>query len=111
MADDGRGRNGAYTAALLQHIDTPDCSVKSMFKRVRNTLSATTKGKQISWEHTSLAGEFFFNLSLGARIDAYADVALSDSLFVLDDQDLVGADLNLTHRADPILTRGWMPTT
>jgi len=22
----------------------------------------------------------------------------------------VGADLNLTHRADPILTRGWMPT-
>ena len=23
----------------------------------------------------------------------------------------VGADLNLTHRADPILTRGWMPTT
>ena len=23
---------------------------------------------------------------------------------------LVGADLNLTHRADPILTRGWMPT-
>ena len=56
-----------------------------MFKRVRNTLSAATKGKQISWEHTSLAGEFFFNLSLGARIDAYADVALSDSLFVLDD--------------------------
>ena len=22
----------------------------------------------------------------------------------------IGADLNLTHRADPILTRGWMPT-
>ena len=22
----------------------------------------------------------------------------------------VGADLNLTHRADPILTRGWKPT-
>ena len=22
----------------------------------------------------------------------------------------VGADLNLTHRADPIVTRGWKPT-
>jgi hypothetical protein len=85
IARDGKGRNGAYTEALLKHIDTPDCSLESMFKRVRNTLSAATKGKQISWEHTSLAGEFFFNLSLGARIDEYSDVALSDHLFVLDD--------------------------
>lgn len=84
-ASDGQGRNGAYTAALLQHLTTPDCSIESMFKRVRNTLSAATKGRQISWEHTSLAGEFFFNLSLGLRIDLYSETALSDSLFVLDD--------------------------
>jgi hypothetical protein len=84
IARDGTGRNGAYTSALLKHIDTPDCSLESMFKRVRNTLSAATKGKQISWEHTSLAGEFFFNLSVGARIDEYSNVALSDHLFVLD---------------------------
>lgn len=56
VADDGRGRNGAYTAALLQHITTPDCSIENMFKRVRNTLSATTRRKQISWEHISLSG-------------------------------------------------------
>ncbi len=85
VASDGKGRNGAYTAALLQHIETPDCSIENMFKRVRNTLSAATRTKQISWEHTSLSGEFFFNLSLGVRIDAYSDVALSDSLFVLDE--------------------------
>jgi hypothetical protein len=85
VAKDGSGRNGAYTAALLQHIDTPDCSLESMFKRVRNTLSAATKQKQISWEHTSLSGEFFFNLSLGARIDEYSDTALSDKLFILDE--------------------------
>jgi uncharacterized caspase-like protein len=52
VASDGRGRNGAYTAALLEHLATPDCSVESMFKRVRNTLSTATGGKQISWEHT-----------------------------------------------------------
>jgi hypothetical protein len=84
VALDGKGRNGEYTAALLKHIDTPDCSLETMFKRVRNTLSAATKGKQISWEHTSLAGEFFFSLSVGARIDEYSDTALSDRLFVLD---------------------------
>ena len=84
-ARDGAGRNGAYTAALLKHIDTPDCSLETMFKRVRNTLSAATSGKQISWEHTSLAGEFYFNLSLGARIDEYSATALSDRLFVLDE--------------------------
>jgi hypothetical protein len=85
VAKDGSGRNGAYTSALLQHINTPDCSIENMFKRVRNSLSAATKQKQISWEHTSLSGEFFFNLSLGARIDAYSDTALSDKLFVLDE--------------------------
>jgi hypothetical protein len=85
IASDGAGRNGTYTAALLKHIDTPDCSLESMFKRVRNTLSAMTNGKQISWEHTSLAGDFFFNLSLGARIDEYSETALSDRLFVLDE--------------------------
>lgn len=86
VADDGRGRNGAYTSALLQHLATPDCSIEGMFKRVRNTLSTATDGKQISWEHTSLAGDFFFNLSLGARIDEYADTSLRDSLFVIDDK-------------------------
>lgn len=85
FASDGNGRNGAYTQALLQHLRTPDCSIENMFKRVRNTLSAATLQKQISWEHTSLAGEFYFNLSLGKRIDDYPPNALSDKLFVLDD--------------------------
>jgi hypothetical protein len=87
VALDGKSRNGRYTAALLKHIDAPDCSLETMFKRVRNTLSAATKGKQISWEHTSLSGEFFFNLSLGARIDEYSDLALSDRFFVLDESE------------------------
>jgi uncharacterized caspase-like protein len=33
VAEDGAGRNGTYTAALPQHIDTPDCSIETMFKR------------------------------------------------------------------------------
>src|SRR5205823_8843918 len=64
MASDGDGRNGAYTSSL-QHLDAVDCSIETMFKRVRNTLSAYTDGKQISWEDTSLAKEFYFNRTVG----------------------------------------------
>ncbi len=85
VAYDGTGRNGTYTAALLQHIDTPDCLIETMFKRVRNTVAASSAGKQTSWEHTSLSGEFYFNLSLGNLIDEYDDTALADGLFTLED--------------------------
>jgi len=85
VASDGAGRNGTYTAALLQHIDTPDCSIEMMFKRVRNTVAAASAGKQTTWEHTSLSGEFYFNLSLGNLIDEYDGIALADRLFVLDE--------------------------
>ena len=86
VAGDGKGkRNGLYTSALLEHIGTPDCAIEAMFKRVRNTLSVATGGKQISWEHTSLAVEFFFNLSVGARIDTYQATSLRDGLLELDE--------------------------
>lgn len=84
VAYDGTGRNGTYTAALLQHIDTPDCAIETMFKRVRNTVAAESKGRQTTWEHTSLSGEFFFNLSLGNLIEEYDGTALADKLFILD---------------------------
>jgi Caspase domain len=84
VAEDGLGRNGTYTAALLQHIDTADCSIETMFKRVRNTVAAETRGKQTSWEHTSLSGEFYFNMSLGKIIQDYKGTSLADTLFVVD---------------------------
>ncbi|WP_111560138.1 caspase family protein [Paracoccus sediminilitoris] len=84
LAADGIGRNGTYTEALLQHIDTKDCPVETMFKRVRNTVAAATKGKQTTWEHTSLAGEFYFNLGIDKLVDEYDETALADGLFGLD---------------------------
>lgn len=84
LADDGPGRNGAYTAALLEHIDTPDVSIENMFKRVRNTLSAATKAKQISWEHTSLAQELYLKMGIADLVQDYSAAALSDARFVLD---------------------------
>jgi hypothetical protein len=84
IAGDGLGRNGAYTEALLQHIDTPEVAVETMFKRVRNSLAAITSQRQTSWEHTSLSGEFYFKLSIAGQVKEYGATALSDSLFVLN---------------------------
>ena len=59
-ASDGSGTNGLYTAALLEHINTPDLTVEQVFKRVRGTVVERSGGKQTPWESTSLTGDFFF---------------------------------------------------
>lgn len=83
VASDGANGNGAYTHALLTHIAHQDLPIESFFKRVRNTLSSSTAGKQISWEHTSLMGDYYFNHSTsgGVLISAYSDSALADANF------------------------------
>lgn len=83
VAGDGKGRNGSYTEALLKHINTHDIPIEDLFKRVRNTLNTITGGKQTSWEHTSLAGDFYFNISVGRSVAIYSQAAISDSIFAL----------------------------
>ncbi|KZM39333.1 hypothetical protein OA92_20815 [Marinomonas sp. SBI22] len=82
-ASDGLGNNGAYTESLLKHINKPDIAIEDVFKKVRNSLSVITSGKQTSWEHTSLTGDFYFNLSLGSKIDKYSKFAIADDLFTV----------------------------
>ncbi|HAT4062079.1 TPA: caspase family protein, partial [Citrobacter freundii] len=87
IAGDGKGRNGCYTEALLKHITTPDIPIEEMFKRVRNSLAVITKNKQTSWEHTSLAGDFFFNISLVTSIGKYEKESIVDQLFHIKPHD------------------------
>lgn len=60
VADDGQGRNGTFTAALLNHIRTSNLTVEQLFKRVRAQVSNATNGQQIPWTSSSLIGEFAF---------------------------------------------------
>lgn len=60
VAEDGSGRNSAYTAALAKHIQEPGILVEQVFKRVRFDVSGATKGVQTPWENTSLTGNFKF---------------------------------------------------
>lgn len=90
VASDGPGENGAFTTALLHHITTQDISIEELFKRVRNTLSTFTRGRQISWEHTSLMGDFYFNFAIATDdlIAEYSTEAFADESFRLLDEHL-----------------------
>jgi len=84
VAFDGIGSNGSFTEAFLKHVSSQNITIEDLFKRVRNSLNAATSGKQISWEHTSLMGDFFFNPSiLSGKVTAYSRQALADGSFRL----------------------------
>ena len=70
--------HGAYTSALLQSIDLPRVTIENMFKHVREILSAQTSGRQISWEHTSLMGNYCFNEDSIDAFAFYSSEALAD---------------------------------
>jgi hypothetical protein len=57
VALDGDGRNSTFTSALLRHITTPGLEISSLMKRVRADVTATTRDKQIPWDHSSLTGD------------------------------------------------------
>lgn len=56
-----RDGHGLFTLSLLQHIKTKRIPVEALFKQVRNTLYNQSDKKQLSWEHSSLLGDFIFN--------------------------------------------------
>ena len=60
-SDVGFEGNSIFTGALLQYIGRERLSVEELFKKVRKTVYNLSSGKQTSWEHTSLIGDFYFN--------------------------------------------------
>ncbi|MCR5150666.1 MAG: caspase family protein, partial [Clostridiales bacterium] len=92
--------HGIYTRALLKHIETEKISIEDMFKRVRNTVYMETNGEQITWEHTSLMGNFKFNegvIKKGAC--PYTELALADKDYEVEKSGLCKEliELALTH--------------
>jgi tetratricopeptide (TPR) repeat protein len=66
VARDGAGRNGAYTAELLNQMRVPGLPVEELLKRVRANLKQQTKGEQVPWESSSLVGDFYLNRATSA---------------------------------------------
>ncbi len=58
---DGTGSNSPFTAALLDHIETPAIPVSELMIRVRNDVARATLGRQTPWDQSSLSANFAFN--------------------------------------------------
>jgi len=59
--DKGIEGHSIYTGSLLKYIGREWISVEELFKKVRKTVYNLSEGKQTTWEHTSLIGDFYFN--------------------------------------------------
>ncbi len=62
-ASDGDGCNGLYTQILKDTIQIPNIKIEDMFKAVRIQVSELSGDEQISWEHSSLMGDFYFSVT------------------------------------------------
>jgi tetratricopeptide (TPR) repeat protein len=60
VASDGEGEHSPFTQALLYHIDEPSVDVELLFRKVRDTVMATTKNAQEPFTYGSLPGEQLF---------------------------------------------------
>jgi hypothetical protein len=89
-SDQGMEGHSVYTGALLKYIGRQRLSVEELFKKVRMTVFNFTKGSQVTWEHTSLIGEFYFNT--GQMIHSvtipYDDAVVQDNSY--DQSDYFG---------------------
>jgi hypothetical protein len=61
-ASDGAGRNGVFTAALLEHIDTPGLTLNDLVGRLADDVRRITGNKQQPWAEGLLTGTFTFKV-------------------------------------------------
>ena len=75
-ASDGKGSNGLYTQILKETIQIPNLKIEDMFKTVRIQVTELSNERQISWEHSSLVGDFYFSVKEQSVVEEVADEAI-----------------------------------
>jgi hypothetical protein len=60
VASDGIGRNGLYTASLLDAMENKNQPIEQILKQVTAKVKATSKGQQEPWMEGSIEGDFCF---------------------------------------------------
>jgi uncharacterized caspase-like protein len=63
VALDGDGRNSPYAGSLVKQLATSTDDLTSMLLTVRKEVIASTRGRQVPWEHSALTDRLFFRVS------------------------------------------------
>jgi hypothetical protein len=75
VAQDGTGRNGIFTGALLNYIGS-DLTIEDLFKKVTGEVRKLSGGGQNPWINVSLSNDFYFvSESIRAQRTAAANEA------------------------------------
>ncbi|MEP3279221.1 MAG: caspase family protein [Stappiaceae bacterium] len=69
IALDGSGRNSPFTAALLEHLSSPEDDLHEMMRKVRRDVVKSTNRSQIPWENSSLIERIYLGAP-GGRLPA-----------------------------------------
>jgi hypothetical protein len=77
-ASDGKESNGLYTQVLKDVIQVPNLKIEDMFKAVRIKVSELSNDSQISWDHSSLMGDFYFSVIPMSVNKSVSDVEIYD---------------------------------
>lgn len=77
-ASDGDGCNGLYTQVLKDVLQIPNIKIEEMFKTVRVKVAELSNDEQISWEHSSLVGDFYFSVTPISVDNNYTDIEIYD---------------------------------
>ena len=85
--DKGFDGHSINTGSLLKYIGREWISVEELFKKVRKTVFNLSEGKQTTWEHTSLIGDFIFNTGqlVHSLSIPYDESVVKDSKYVPSD--------------------------
>lgn len=100
-SDGGYENHSIYTGSLLKHLLRSRIAVEDLFKSVRKTVFALSNGRQTTWEHTSLIGDFYFYKKQSLDI-----LSLPYENFVLKDENYY-EDSNFGLRILDLKTYNW----
>lgn len=62
-SDNSRGKNGLFTAYLLEALKESGLTLDDVFNRTREQVYNASNGKQIPWTQSSVIGRFYFRPS------------------------------------------------
>lgn len=85
-SDEGFEDHSVFTGAMLKYIGRENMSVEDLFKKVRKTVYVLTEGRQTTWEHTSLLGDYYFNTDqmVYSPVIPYDEKVVKDSYYEND---------------------------
>lgn len=93
-ASDGVDENGLFTGVLKKHIKTPNIKVEELFKVVRTDVIELSAGDQIPWEHSSLIGDFYFNVKKIGHMHNITDEEIYNFIEDYFEKNKTSTDLN-----------------